>query len=52
MCALIAQHGSVLVALATLQRQPDVHHNDEQIDFLKILFHIILMFQQNSIKTR
>jgi len=34
MCALIAQHGNVLVALATLRQQPKVQQNDEQTNFL------------------
>jgi len=51
MCALIAQHGSALAALAALQQHLKAQQNDEQIDSLEIMFHI-LMFQQNSIKTR
>jgi hypothetical protein len=35
MCALIAQHGSVLVALAAFWQQPEAQYNDEQIDFLE-----------------
>jgi hypothetical protein len=35
MCALIAQHGSVLVALAALQKHPKGEQNDEQTDSLE-----------------
>jgi hypothetical protein len=35
MCALIAQHGSVLAALAALQQHPEGQHNVEQIGFLE-----------------
>jgi hypothetical protein len=35
MCALIAQHGSVLVALATLQQQLEAQQNDEQTNYLE-----------------
>jgi len=35
MRALIAQHGSALVALAALQQHPEGQQNDEQIDFLE-----------------
>jgi len=35
MRALIAQHGSVLVALAALRQHPEVQQNDEQTDFLE-----------------
>jgi hypothetical protein len=51
MCAFIAQHGSALAALAALQQHPEAQQNDEQTNYLEIMFHI-LMLQQNSIKTR
>jgi hypothetical protein len=51
MRAFIAQHGSVLAALVALRQQPEVQHNDEQIDSLEIMFQI-LMLQKNSIKTQ
>ncbi len=35
MCALIAQHGSVLATLATFQQQPEAQQNDEQTDYLE-----------------
>jgi hypothetical protein len=35
MCALIAQHGSVLVALTTLQQHLKAQRNDEQTNFLE-----------------
>jgi hypothetical protein len=35
MCALIAQHGSVLVALTTLWQHLKAQRNDEQTDFLE-----------------
>jgi hypothetical protein len=35
MHALIAQHGSVLVALAALRQHPKAHQNDEQTDSLE-----------------
>jgi hypothetical protein len=37
MCALIAQHGSALAALAALQQHLKAQQNDEQIDFLENL---------------
>jgi hypothetical protein len=42
MCALIAQYGSVLAALAALQQHPEGQQNDEQTDSLEILFHILM----------
>jgi len=33
--ALIAQHGSALVALVTFQQHPEGEQNDEQTDFLE-----------------
>jgi len=35
MCALIAQHGSALAALATLQQHLEAQQNDEQINSLE-----------------
>ncbi len=35
MCALIAQHGSALAALATLQQHLESQQNDEQTDSLE-----------------
>ncbi len=35
MSALIVQHGSALVALATFQQHPKGEQNDEQTDFLE-----------------
>jgi hypothetical protein len=49
MHALIAQHDSVLATLTTLRQHLKAQQNDEQTNFWKILFQI-LMFQQNSIK--
>jgi hypothetical protein len=37
MHALIAQHGNVLAALATLWQQPKAQQNDEQTNFLENL---------------
>jgi hypothetical protein len=33
MCALIAQHGSVLAVLTTFQQHLEAQRNDKQIDF-------------------
>jgi hypothetical protein len=35
MCALIAQHGSALAALTTLQQHQEAQWNDEQTDYLE-----------------
>jgi hypothetical protein len=51
MYALIVQHGNALAALVALRQHLEAQQNDEQTDSLEIPFHI-LMFQQNSIKTR
>jgi hypothetical protein len=37
MRALIAQHGSVLAALAALWQQPEAQQNDEKTNFLENL---------------
>jgi hypothetical protein len=37
MCALIAQRGSALAALAALRQQPESQHNDKQTNFLENL---------------
>jgi hypothetical protein len=35
MCALIAQHGNALAALAAFWQQPEVHQNDKQTESLE-----------------
>ncbi len=54
MRALIAQHGSALAALATLQQHLEAQQNDEQIHFLENPFpHIDVPaeFNQDTLKS-
>jgi hypothetical protein len=51
MRALIAQHGSALVALVALRQQPETQQNDEETDFLENPiphFNVLAEFNQDT----
>jgi hypothetical protein len=54
MCALIAQHGSALVALAALRQHLEAQHNDEQTNSLENPFphiDVAAKFNQDTLES-